>query len=243
MKKIRPEGKFWQTRLPWYLLYFPFFFYGLYLAIRARKVFYWENINPCMDNSGAWKSSKTKYLSKLPTEWVPNMEPKGFPRVLKPDNGQRGKGVKVVRNMTEEYNYMKTAKSKVLVQEFCDLPNEAGIFWVKDRIVSITGKRFVPGQPIGSHNLGTTFLDYKHKITPELNDAFFSVTNMIDGFQYGRFDIKFNTWEELERLENFKIIEINGVNSENTIIYDPCYTLKQAYRDIYNQMNIIYNLR
>jgi len=42
--------------------------------------------------------------------------------------------------------------------------------------------------------------------------------------------------------EEFKIIEINGVNAEPTHIYDPNHTLAKAYRDIFFHMKIIYQI-
>ena len=62
------------------------------------------------------------------------------------------------------------------------------------------------------------------------------------GFFYGRFDIKFKSWESLQTGEDFKITEVNGVNSEPTHIYEPSYSLLKAYRDIFHHMEIIYEI-
>ncbi|MEO0340407.1 MAG: hypothetical protein AAF242_14500, partial [Bacteroidota bacterium] len=42
----------------------------------------------------------------------------------------------------------------------------------------------------------------------------------IEGFYYGRFDIKCESLEELKAGKNFKVIELNGVFAEPTHIYD-----------------------
>lgn len=74
---------------------------------------------------------------------------------------------------------------------------------------------------IGNHARGSTFLDLSHWITPELNDAMNKLLGDIVDFHYGRLDIKYNNWDELLRLENISIMEINGANSEPAHVYDP----------------------
>lgn len=230
------NDKWWQS-LPWFVFYIPMLPWILYTF--ARHGFKLSHVNTCMDNAGLYASSKRKYLKLLPKNWVPNMNPSEFPMVIKPDNGERGKGVKVVNNDKELENYFSEATGAVLVQEFVDLPNECGIFWAGGEITSITTKIFKEGQPIGSHNLGTTFLDGRAHITPKLNEAFRKITDSLPGFSYGRFDVKFNNFSDLESLDSFKIIEVNGLNSEPTHIYDPSYTLGGAYKDVVQHWSLI----
>ena len=45
-----------------------------------------------------------------------------------------------------------------------------------------------------------------------------------------------------KKVEDFKIIEVNGVNSEPAHIYEPSYSLLKAYRDIFHHMEIIYEI-
>jgi len=68
-------------------------------------------------------------------------------------------------------------------------------------------------EPIGSHNLGTEFRDARIRISPELTTLLKQWSDQLLGFYYGRFDIKFKSWEALQKGEDFKIIEVNGVNS------------------------------
>lgn len=225
---------------PWYILYFPAFFYWAWLALKESSFTYFTRVNPAMINSGAVKSSKWHYLQKLPSEWIPKTQlhhSKGLslPIVVKPDDKERGRGVRVLH----EHHQEKGA----LFQEFCDLPFETGIFYYRlgDRygITSVTEKEFSPNQPIGSHNLGTTFLDGRHRITPQLIEAIHTIAEALPGFNYGRMDLKFESWQSLERLENFKLMEINGVNSEPTHIYQPGFSLLEAYRDIFAHMKLM----
>ena len=74
---------------------------------------------------------------------------------------------------------------------------------------------------IGNHARGATFYDSSYKITDKLEDLFNEICSDMDGFHYGRFDVKFNSWKDLENGRNFKIIELNGAASEPTFIYDP----------------------
>jgi len=73
---------------------------------------------------------------------------------------------------------------------------------------------------IGNHSKGTQFLCGAHLITKKLEKTFDSLSNSIPGWFYGRVDIKYNSFEELEDGKNFKILEINGILAEPTHIYD-----------------------
>jgi len=74
---------------------------------------------------------------------------------------------------------------------------------------------------IGNHCKGSTFLDGNHLIDDSLERAIDKLLKKIPNIFYGRIDLKYTSFEELKKLENFKIIEINGIISEPTHIYDP----------------------
>jgi hypothetical protein len=61
----------------------------------------------------------------------------------------------------------------------------------------------------------------------------------IEGFYFGRLDIRFNTFAELEQGINFSIIELNGVKSEPSHIYDPKYSFLVGQREIFRHQKII----
>ncbi len=73
---------------------------------------------------------------------------------------------------------------------------------------------------IGNHSKGTEFLNGNHLITQELEKTFDALSTKINGWFFGRLDIKYQTFEELLKGENFKILEINGIIAEPTHIYD-----------------------
>jgi len=73
---------------------------------------------------------------------------------------------------------------------------------------------------IGNHSKGAQFINGNHLINTELTNFIDNLSNCIKGWNYGRIDIKYNNFDELIKGENFKIIEINGIISEPTHIYD-----------------------
>jgi len=97
-------------------------------------------------------------------------------------------------------------------------------------------------EPIGNHNRGTMFLDGSNRITPELVKVFDDIASTIDGFYFGRFDVKVRDWEGLYKGEGIKALELNGVYSEPAHIYDPKHTLGFAYKEIIRHYRIIYDL-
>ena len=93
---------------------------------------------------------------------------------------------------------------------------------------------------IGNHSKGTTFISGNHLIDSELIQTFDQISKEIDGFYYGRFDIKCNNFEELKKGINFKVLELNGVCSEPTHIYDPeNSSYFRALRDILKHWAVI----
>jgi hypothetical protein len=95
-------------------------------------------------------------------------------------------------------------------------------------------------EPIGNHSRGTIFYDGRALISPQLLDAIDGVASGIEGFYYGRFDIKTASVTTLCIERDFKILELNGVSSEPAHIYDPSNTLIRAYRDVVWHMRLIY---
>jgi len=86
---------------------------------------------------------------------------------------------------------------------------------------------------IGNHSKGTQFICGGHLITEKLEQTFDQLSGAIDGWFYGRIDIKYNSFEELENGTGFKILEINGILSEPTHMYDSeTYTYLQALKAI-----------
>lgn len=108
-------------------------------------------------------------------------------------------------------------------------------------IVLTKGKKIYP-EPIGNHCRGTIFYNANHLINEQLTKVINDIALNVDGYFYGRFDLKVNSVEDLYKGENMKIIELNGVSSEVAHIYDPNYKLIQAYKDVFAHMKYIYQI-
>ncbi len=86
--------------------------------------------------------------------------------------------------------------------------------------------------PYGNHCRGAKFIDDSNNITPKLIETIDSICKQIDGFYYGRLDLMFESYEQLEKGENFQIVEINGAISEPTHIYDPAHSLLFGWKTL-----------
>ena len=82
---------------------------------------------------------------------------------------------------------------------------------------------------IGSHTLGCKFTDDTHLLTPTLEQAIFDVFTDQPGFNFGRIDVKAESQDALLRGE-FIVIEVNGVASLPTHMFDPKLSVFQAYK-------------
>lgn len=96
--------------------------------------------------------------------------------------------------------------------------------------------------PYGNHSRGAKFIDASDMINEELIEAIDKVCKEIDGFYYGRLDIRFNSWGELNKGKNFSIIELNGAGSEPTHIYDPSHSIFFAWKEIIRHWDILYKI-
>ena len=97
-------------------------------------------------------------------------------------------------------------------------------------------------EPIGNHNRGTEFVNANMLITPELVAVVDEIVRHIPGFYYGRIDIKAQSIQKLMKGKGIRILEINGVNSEPTHIYDSNTPITSAYKDVFTHMNTIYKI-
>lgn len=88
-------------------------------------------------------------------------------------------------------------------------------------------------EPIGNHCRGTKFIIGNHLISPQMERVFDEILAGVDGFYYGRFDLKAESIESLLNGECIKIMELNGVNGDPAHIFDPSYSLINAYKDVF----------
>jgi hypothetical protein len=81
----------------------------------------------------------------------------------------------------------------------------------------------------GNHSKGSIFRNGADDITPALVEQIDRIMQDIPDFHFGRIDLKFESVASLRLGRGFEIIEINGVGSEATHIWDSRTTLREAY--------------
>ncbi|MEO6166593.1 MAG: hypothetical protein ABIO46_12605 [Chitinophagales bacterium] len=96
-------------------------------------------------------------------------------------------------------------------------------------------------EEIGNHNRGTAFLDAHELINEQLLQVFDETSSSLKEFYFGRYDVRTQSYEELLR-GNFKVMEVNGANSEPTHIYDPDMSLMKAYRDLFHHWKTMFRI-
>ncbi len=315
-RRVR-NWEFW----PIWLLYAPVVARIAGLAVRHRSLTVFTAANPGIPAGGFIGESKAAILERISPEWVApyrlireahetdvlgfmRQAELEFPVILKPDVGERGKGVVIVRSRRELKAALARVRSPFLVQKFISGP-EFGVFYMRKpdqergRIFSITEKRFpevigdgrstleqlilednravamapvylrklagmgagvgdnagaraadrIPASgervrltDIGTHSLGAVFLDGRRLKTPALEAAVDRIARSFEGFYFGRFDIKAPSSEAFERGEGLCVLELNGVTSEATHIYDPAVSLRQAYSTLFRQWDLAFEI-
>lgn len=118
----------------------------------------------------------------------------------------------------------------------------------RDRITGNLDFKPKKGEPfmlneIGNHCKGASFLNGNIHINNKLRATFDNLSHQMNGVYFGRFDIKFKSFEALEAGLNFKIIELNGVIAEPTHIYDaPNSSYGYAIKSIAKHWQYIYKI-
>jgi hypothetical protein len=82
----------------------------------------------------------------------------------------------------------------------------------------------------GNHCQGTMFQDGSDLLTPQLLSAIDSIARATPGFYFGRFDVRYPSDDDLKQAKELCIIELNGIASESTNVYDPAISIWRAYR-------------
>lgn len=96
--------------------------------------------------------------------------------------------------------------------------------------------------PYGNHARGAKFLDGSQGISQKLTETINEMCLQIPGFYFGRLDVMYNNWDELEQGKNFLIVELNGAASEPTHIYDPRHSLFFAWRELAKHITFMYEI-
>lgn len=299
--------EYWNTNV----IYFPIFFYWIYLSIKARSLGFFNASNPNIINGGFALESKKEIYDLIPTQYYPetlffkshetlvNIKKAlkttsiKFPFIIKPDIGLQGLRVEKINSWESLESYLQKTNYDFLVQECVKYPLEIGVFYYrmpnenKGTISGIVNKEFliVEGNgvntvqelieqnprfslqlktlqkkygdklndvlpknkrlnlvPFGNHVRGSKFTDVSHRVNKKLTETINAVCIQIPDFHFGRLDIMFKSWEDLEEGKKFSIIELNGAGSEPTHIYDPKHSIFFAWKEIIKHYNILYKI-
>jgi len=294
------------------------------LDASTRLVLASERIEPHVDVDARMRAA-SEAMRRRP-------ELASFPLIAKPDAGQRGFSVRIVRGEADLAAYFRIVHDAVMLQAYHPGPHEVGVMWVRRLdtltrrppprpprrgpapprhpdappqppappippppgassrtagfIFSITRKDFpylsgdgertleqliyrdarlrcqagvflrrfaddasrilAAGERVrlaqsGNHCQGTLFRDGADLITPELLGTIDHLAATFAGgdaagpglLDVGRFDLRFESEDDLRRGRNFGVIELNGVASESTNLYDPEKSIVWAYRQLF----------
>ncbi|MFK8014409.1 MAG: alpha/beta fold hydrolase [Gammaproteobacteria bacterium] len=95
---------------------------------------------------------------------------------------------------------------------------------------------------IGTHSRGCAFFDGEWVRTAQLEKAIDELSSGYAGFHFGRYDIRTPDVDAFQRGEAFQVVELNGVTSEATNIYDPSNSLLDAYRTLARQWRLAFEV-
>lgn len=151
VKKKITEFEYW----PYKLLYAPFVPYWIWNSIRAGSFSYFCRANPGIRFGGFLDYSKSAIIDQIPAEFKTESflikkksdltELPEFPFIVKPDIGERGVNVELIRNLSDWEKYSPT--ENLIIQHYVDYDCEYGIFYSAGpggpEILSITGKEFL----------------------------------------------------------------------------------------------------
>ncbi len=94
----------------------------------------------------------------------------------------------------------------------------------------------------GSHSRGAIFRNGTHLVTPAMEARFDAISQAMPEFHFGRFDVRFEDFAQVQRGEGFTILEVNGAGAESTHIWDRRTGLLQAWRDLMRQYRWLFEI-
>ncbi|GET25388.1 VTT domain-containing protein [Prolixibacter sp. NT017] len=95
---------------------------------------------------------------------------------------------------------------------------------------------------IGSIRVGGLYRDASHLITPELSARIDAIAQSMPEFYFGRFDVRFESTELLQKGEGFSIIEINGAGSEAISGWDPEVSIFKLYKALFKSQSLLFKV-
>jgi hypothetical protein len=94
----------------------------------------------------------------------------------------------------------------------------------------------------GSHSRGAIFRNGTHLVTPQMEARFDAIAKALPEFHFGRFDVRFEEFTQLQAGRNFTIVEVNGAGAESTHIWDRSTGLVEAWRALMRQYRWLFEI-
>lgn len=246
---------------PFQIVYIPMYFVWLYYSIKARSLFFFNASNPLMKNGGFLMESKKEIYDLIPPQYYPktiltphgssiqqvkdNMTSAGlhYPLIAKPDIGMRGMAVQKINNEKELQHYVTASSVDFLIQEFIDLPNEIGVFFVRvpgektGEVTGIVAKEFLVVRGDGKSSLLELLEENPrfHLQLPALEKEYADQLHKV--LQYGE---EMNLVPYGNHCRGAKFIDAsNWINKKiNTVFNQLCLQIPEFY---YGRLDLKYN--
>ena len=94
----------------------------------------------------------------------------------------------------------------------------------------------------GNHAQGCIFQDGRRLWSEALAERIDAISRRVEGFFIGRYDLRYASDDELRAGRGFQIIELNGAAAEATNIYDARNSLGTAYRTLFRQWELVFEI-
>lgn len=94
----------------------------------------------------------------------------------------------------------------------------------------------------GSHTYGSIFRDENHRIDERIHRWVNAMCRDVDGFHFGRFDVKVPDEAALYTGRGVKILEVNGCGADPIHVYDDRHGLAYAVREFYRFYGHLYRI-
>jgi len=185
------------------------------------------------------RAAMNRYLRAFPSgetimlqHYVEEPNEAGIFYVRRPDEAQgRITSVTVKTPPVVVGDGRSTLRTLILADERARLVPHLYLTRLEDRLESVPALgEAVQLVFVGNHCKGSIFQDGRGLVTPALTAAIERLARSMPDFFFGRIDVRFTSTASLRRGTGFKVIEINGVGSEATHIWDPSTKLLDAWR-------------
>lgn len=93
----------------------------------------------------------------------------------------------------------------------------------------------------GAHHMGSTFVDISDQCTAKLEHTIAQMASQIEGFHYGRFDLKADSTQGIEE-GKFSVIELNLTLAEPLQMYDPSWWYPRRIYELLRHRHYVYRI-